>query len=293
MTTRDPVFDPALGEETPALNRVPATTAGDSGTDRPLGDFLAGLFSVLSNQLTPTGQREDIEMLMPGADDPLEGLIPDEFLPFISTFDWFDPTVWAGAAPGDISRIDLNAIPEATGPGASGTGLDWFRSGQAPNNFTNRNNPLYISRKDFAVALAPQLEELFGVSTGAVGYYRPPSASDAAPGGKAVNSDHQSAGALDIYGTPEELTALREWLVLQPFTAFVRYQSESHSKHLHLSIDIGWVANNYFSGTQLPPLTVAPPTPPPEAGSLTGEPPQTTSKPPKSEVVQPVTGGPQ
>ncbi len=275
------------------LNRVPDTPAGDgSGTDRPLGDFLTGIFDVLSNQLTPSGQREDIEMLMPGADDPAEGLIPDEFLPFVSTFDWFDPTVWAGAAPGDVSRIDLTAIPQATGPGAQGTGLDWFRAGEAPNNFTNRNNPLYISRKDFIVALAPQLEELFGVSSGGVDYYRPPSASDAAPGGKSANSDHYSAGALDIYGTPEELTALRNWLVLQPFTAFVRYQSESHTKHLHLSIDIGWVANNYFSGTQLPPLTAAPP-PSTEAGRLTGEPPPTTSKPPEPEVVQPVTGGPQ
>jgi hypothetical protein len=274
------------------LNRVPATPPDDgSGTDRPLGDFLTGIFDVLSNQLTPSGQREDIEMLMPGANDPLEGLVPDEFRPFMSTFDWFDPTVWAGAAPGDISRIDLTAIPETTGPGAQGTGLDWFRSGEAPNNFTNRNNPLYTSRKDFVVALAPQLEALFGVSSGGVGYYRPPSASDVAPGGKSANSDHYSAGALDIYGTPQELTALRNWLIEQPFTAFVRYQSESHTKHLHLSIDIGWVANNYFSGTQLPPLTVAPP-PSVEAGRLTGEPPQTTSKPPEPEVVTPVTGGP-
>ncbi len=289
MTARDPV----LQGEPPVGNRVPDTTAtGDSGTDRPLGDFMTGIFRALSDGLTPSGKAEDIEMLMPGADDPLEGLIPDEFLPFISTFDWFDPTVWAGAAPSDISRIDLSAIPEATGPGASGTGLDWFRAGEAPNNFTNRNNPLYISRKDFIVALAPQLEALFGVSSGGVGYYRPPSASDAAPGGKSPNSDHYSAGALDIYGTPQELTALRNWLVEQPFTAFVRYQSESHDKHLHLSIDIGWVARNYFSGTDLPPLTVAPP-PSTETGRITADPKQRTAslEPPEPEpVVQ--SGGP-
>ena len=274
------------------LNRVPDTPADDgSGTDRPLGDLLVGIFDVLSNQLTPSGQREDIEMLMPGAADPLEGLIPNEFLPFVSTstFDWFDPTVWAGAAPGDVSRIDLNAIPERTGPGADGTGLDWFGIGQAPNNFTNRNNPLYVSRKDFIVALAPQLADLFGVSSGGVGYYRPPSASDAAPGGKAVNSDHYSAGALDIYGTPQELTALRNWLVEQPFTAFVRYQSESHTEHLHLSIDIGWVARNYFSGTQLPPLTAASTAPP---ATETDDNPRIRHDLDEPPVVQPATGGP-
>ncbi len=289
MTARGPVLD----EIAPGLNRVPDTTPADSGTDRPLGDFLTGIFRVLSDGMTPSGQAEDIEMLMPGADDPLEGLIPDEFLPFVSSFDWFDPTVWAGAASGDVASIDLSAITQRTGPGADGSGLDWSGVGQAPNNFTNRNNPLYISRKDFIVALAPQLEAMFGVSSGAVGYYRPPSSSDAAPGGKAVNSDHQSAGALDIYGTPEELTALRNWLVLQPFTAFVRYQSESHSKHLHLSIDIAWVANNYFSGTQLPPLTV-PPSPSVEAGSLTdaADNPRLRHDLDEPPVVQPPPGGP-
>ena len=290
MTTRPPV----LPGGTSPLNRVPDTTPADPGTDRPLGDFLTGVWDVLSNQLTPSGQREDIEILMPGADDPLEGLIPDEFLPFVSSFDWFDPTVWAGAAQGDISSIDLSAITQRTGPGAEGTGLDWFGTGQAPSNFTNRNNPLYISRKDFAVALAPQLEAMFGVSSGAVGYIRPPSASDAAPGGKAANSDHQSGGALDIYGTPQELTALRNWLVEQPFTAFVRYQSESHFKHLHLSIDIAWVANNYFSGTQLPPLTVAPTPASTETDRLTAaaDTPRLRHDLDEPPVVQPPTGGP-
>ena len=254
MTARPPVLPGGT-----SLNRVPDTTPTDSGTDRPLGGLLGVAFDELSNGLTPDGQRRNVNTLMPGGDDPLEGLVPDEFLPFVSTFDWFDPTVWAGAAPGDVSRIDLNAIPQRTGPGADGTGLDWFGVGEAPNNFTNRNNPLYISRKDFIVALAPRLEDLFGVSTGGVDYYRPPSASDTAPGGRSGNSDHYSAGALDIYGTPEELTALRNWLVAQPFTAFVRYQSESHEKHLHLSIDIGWVGRNYFSGDPLPSLTTAPP----------------------------------
>ncbi len=226
--------------------------------ERPLGNMLTQVFDTLSSQLAG-GQRSSVHDLKPGADDPNEGLIPDEFLPGVETFDWFDPTVWAGARPDDITQVDLNAIPVPTGAGNAGTGLDWFRSGEAPNNYVNRNNPLYTSRKDFAVALAPQLENMFGVETSSEGYYRVPSASDAAPGGRSGNSDHYSAGALDFYGTPDQLTRLRNFLVEQPFTAFVRYQSESHETHLHVSFDVGWVAHNYFQASQLPPLVTSPP----------------------------------
>ena len=252
-------------------------------TARPLGSLLTSVFDQLSNQIAG-GSRVDHRSLLPGADDPFEGVIPDEFLPGVETFDWFDPTVWAAARPDDITRVDLNAIPVPTGVGASGTGLDWFRSSEAPNNFTNRNNPLYVSRKDFVVALAPQLEEMFGVSAGGAGYYRPPAAADAAEGGRSPNSDHYSAGALDFYGTPEELTSLRNWLVEQPFVAFVRYQSESHETHLHLSIDVGWVAHNYFQDSQLPKVT-------PPALTLQGEPPQQPREPELPPPL-PTDGGP-
>ena len=228
--------------------------------ERPLGDFLInGPLNTLSHGLADGGQRIPLADLLPGADDPLEGSIPDEFLPGVDTFDWFDPTVWAGARPDDITQVDLNAIPVPTGAGTAGSGLDWFLSGEAPNNFANRNNPLYQSRKDFVVALAPQLEDMFDVSAeGSAGYMRQPSAGDAAPGGRSSNSDHYSGGALDVYGTPENLTNLRNWLVEQPFVAFVRYQSESHQTHLHVSFDVGWVAHNYFQGSQLPPLVTSP-----------------------------------
>ncbi len=255
-------------------------------TARPLGDLLTSVYDQLSNQIAG-GQRRPAQDLLPGVDDPFEGSIPDEFLPTVQTFDWFDPTVWAAARPDDITRVDLNAIPVPTGLGASGTGLDWFRSDEAPNNFTNRNNPLYVSRKDFVVALAPRLEEMFGVSAqGSAGYMRAPAASDAAPGGKSANSDHYSGGALDIYGTPEELTRLRNWLVEQPFTAFVRYQSESHTTHLHLSIDVGWVAHNYFQNNQLPALTSTPP-----VLTLQGEP-QNQPREPELAPPLPTDGGP-
>ncbi len=257
-------------------------------TTRPSGNLLTSVLGPVADFIAG-GQRQSAQSLLPGFDDPSEGSIPDEFLPGVDTFDWFDPTVWAAARPDDITRIDLNAIPVPTGVGTSGTGLDWFRSGEAPNNYTNRNNPLYVSRKDFVVALAPRLEQMFGVSAqGSAGYMRPPQASDAAPGGRSSNSDHYSAGALDVYGTPEELTRLRNWLVEQPFTAFVRYQSESHTGHLHLSIDVGWVAHNYFQeGSQLPALT--PPTPDLTAPQTPGEPPQTPREP--ETIPPPVTPG--
>ncbi len=227
--------------------------------ERPLGNLLTQVQHTLSNQLAG-GQRTPVSDLIPGAGDPNEGLIPDEFIPGVSTFDWFDPTVWAGARPDDITKVDLNAIPVPTGVGTAGTGLDWFLSGEAPNNYANRNNPLYQSRKAFIVALAPKLEDMFDVSAeGSAGYMRQPAASDAEPGGRSSNSDHYSGGALDIYGDTENLTRLRNWLVEQPFTAFVRYKSESHQTHLHVSFDVGWVAHNYFQASQLPPLVTSPP----------------------------------
>jgi hypothetical protein len=233
-------------------------------TQRPLGRLLTQVFDSVSNELA--GGRVNPADLLPGADDPNEGSVPAEFLPGVETFDWFDPTVWSNATPDAVTPTDLTAITAATGAGTDGEGLDWFRAGEAPNNYVNRNNPLYVARKDFIVSVAPKLEQMFDVSVeGSAGYYRPPAAADAAPGGRSPNSDHYSAGAVDVYGTPEQLTGLRDWLVEQPWTAFVRYASESHQEHLHLSVDLGWVANNYYGGNtpEPPSLTMhqSPPTP--------------------------------
>ncbi|KKL26890.1 hypothetical protein LCGC14_2390740, partial [marine sediment metagenome] len=63
-------------------------------TARPLGDLLTSVYDQLSNQIAG-GQRRPEQSLLPGADDPLEGSIPDEFLPGVDTFDWFDPRLSA------------------------------------------------------------------------------------------------------------------------------------------------------------------------------------------------------
>ncbi len=230
------------------------------------------LFSTLgaASDIVASGRRVPPEELLPGYDDPLEGSVPNQFLPDVTTFDWFNPTVWANADPADLSGIDLASITAATGPGLDGDGLDFFRGGEAPDNFTNRNNPLYVSRRDFAEAIAPRLAEMFGVSAeGSAGYLRTPQTSDADPGGRSPNSDHFSGGAIDFYGDDAELTDLRNWLVAQPFTAFVRWQSESHTDHLHVSFDLGWIAQNYFSGQNLPGLSREPSQPPREAPAST------------------------
>lgn len=218
---------------------------------RPTDAILTRIFDQLSHQ-GAGGRRVDHRSLLPETDLPDEGSIPEEFLPDVQGFDWFDPKVWANAAP---NNVDLSNVTPATGPGKDGSGKDWFRGGEAPNNYGNRHQPLYKSRREFAVSIAPKIEDMFGVSAqGGAGHMRQPKASHKAPGGPSSNSDHYSGGAIDFFGSKEELDQLRDWLTEQPFTSFVRWQTESHYDHVHLSFDLGWVAQNWFEGQQLPEL---------------------------------------
>lgn len=241
---------PAVQPEPRPANRMQQVPLDRGGLD----GILTGIFDRLSRQVAGGG-RMDPRDLLPGAQDPLEGIVPDEFVPEVQGVDWFDPTVWARATPEDMSMVDLSNLTAATGPGKEGKGQDWFRTGEAKNNYANRHNPLYQARRDFAVALAPQIEEMFGVSAqGSAGHMRQPQASHAAAGGPSANSDHYSGGAIDFFGDEAELDALRDWLVEQPFTSFVRWKTESHYDHVHVSFDTGWVAQNYFEGRQVPPV---------------------------------------
>lgn len=246
----------------------------------PVRHVLLGLYDKLSSDIAG-GSRSHPEDLRPEAQDPLEGLIPDEFLPDVSTFDWFQPADWPGLDPGNtMPGIDLASIPAPATGGVNGKGLDFFRGGEAPANYSNRNNPLYRARAEFAKTMNGRIEQLFGVKGGGVGYYRPPSKSDAAAGGRSSNSDHYSAGAVDYYGTPEQLDRLREWLVQQPFVSFVRWRSESHHDHLHASFDLGWVAKNYYTGRQIPTVSGPPP-----SQTTTSAPQTAPTAPPQPEPV--------
>lgn len=231
--------------------------------ENPLRPVFDAVLDKLSNRIAG-GRRVDASDLLPGADDPGEGIVPDNFIPEVDPFSWFDPMLFGPGDPMTAAGLDYSAIP-ASGPGRDGDGLDFFRSGEAPSNYANRNNALYRSRRDFAVAITPKIEDMFGVSAhGSAGYLRPPSSGDAAPGGRSSNSDHYSGGAVDFFGTVEELDQLRAWLVTQPFVSFVRWRTESHGgasgteagAHLHASFDIGWVAKNYYQGGKVPPITV-------------------------------------
>jgi hypothetical protein len=261
----------------------------------PLRQNLLGLYETLSSKIAG-GQRTDHRDLLPGADDPLEGLVPDDYRSdLVDLGEWFQPSDWAGLSGDDPMRIDLASIPAPGKTVTAGKGLDFFRSGEAPSNYANRNNPLYQARREFAVSVAPKIEEMFGVSAGgSAGYMRAPKASHADPGGPSSNSDHYSGGAIDFYGTKEEMIALRNWAETQPWVSFVRCQSESHYDHAHLSVDIGWIAKNYFSGRQTPTLpspvarapqaSTRPPTtpgePPTDAGvGIAAPPPMTTGRP--------------
>lgn len=230
-------------------------------TTRSTDALLTNIFQKLSQQVAG-GVPEDHRNLLPEIGDPQEGVVPEEFLPDVASFDWFDPTVWAQASPTEMSKVDVSKITPSTGQGRNGKGMDWFRGGEAPNNLSNRANPLYQSRREFAVALAPKIEEMFDVSSqGSAGHMRAYNKSHEAPGGPSGNSDHYSGGAIDFFGSKEDLTDLRNWLVAQPFTSFVRWQSESHYDHVHVSFDLGWVAQNYFQGRSIPELSTAPAAP--------------------------------
>lgn len=215
-----------------------------------LDGLLTTLYERLSDQIA--GGRRTLEPTLPSD----EGMLPDDYrqqLPMQD--DWFDPTVWMGQDPTSADGLDLSNIPSG-GPVREGKGMDFFRSGEAPANYVNRQNPLYQARRDFAIAANRQIRELFQVTDqGSAGYYRERHPSHDAPGGPSGNSDHYSAGAIDYFGTTEELTKLRNWLIDQPFVSFVRWQSESHYDHLHVSFDLGWVAANYW-GNEMPRFTL-------------------------------------
>lgn len=236
---------------------------------RPTDALLTALYDRLSHRIAG-GQRTQAGVF--GMETVDEGFLPDEYRTELPDDDWFDPTQWANADPNNMAGFDLSNIPSG-GPVREGKGMDFFRAGEAPNNHANRNNPLYQKRRDFAVAINSKIREMFGVSDhGSAGYYRPYDPAHAAPGGPSGNSDHYSAGAADYFGSSEELTRLRNWLINQPFVSFVRWQSESHYDHLHVSYDLGWVAQNF--GGQMPAFAEEPtaqaapdapdlPTPPP------------------------------
>lgn len=241
----------------------------DSETKKRFGTPMAqllfnGVYSTIADSVARQAGalegRVHFQDLLPGGNVPGEGTIPEEYLPDVGSYDWLKTSDWMGASDEAFPTIDWGSVPEpGSGAGVEGEGLDWFRTGEAEANYANRFNPLYQARADFAAAVAAQIEKQFNVNASGEHYLRPPSASDAAPGGRSSNSDHYSAGAIDFYGSPERLTALRNWLITQPYISFVRYESPDHLDHLHASFDIGWVAKNYFDSKVVP--TVKPPNP--------------------------------
>ena len=236
----------------------------DTQEQRPsqLEAMLRLLYERLSDQIAG-GARTNVNLLGPlgqEIDPEFEGMLPDD-LDFEPPVTLLDPTVFGLADPnapqGSIAESALqSAISEsalqsairssANVQGRAGKGGDWFRTGQAPNNYANRNHPLYKARAQFvADIVAPTIKQLFPEATvTGQNYYRPPGGG----GGQAKNSDHQSAGALDIFGPEHVLDAIRDWAIQQPWVSFVRWKSPYHYDHVHISVDIGWVAENFFGG---------------------------------------------
>ncbi len=109
---------------------------------------------------------------------------------------------------------------------------------QAPNNAARQDEPDYVYRRE---TLAPWVADMFksefsGGKVGGLGYIRP-------PGRGAKNSDHQSGGALDLYGANEQQrVAIAAWARSQPWASMVIYEGDSDHEghHVHVSLQIGY-----------------------------------------------------
>lgn len=235
----------------------PANTQPDT---RVLGSMMDVMHDRLSNAIAG-GARQDYRAFTPEGDElpPDEGIFPPAYQENVP--EELVPADALEGLPDDLAALPQEQLTKMFGlsynaQGFDGDGGDWYRGGEADNNFANRHNPLYQSRRDFAMAINPVIEEMFDVDDGgSAGYYRPYDPAHAAPGGPSGNSDHYSAGAIDYFGTPEELQRLRNWLVNQPWVSFVRWKSESHYDHVHVSISMPYVIENWAGNRQLPTVT--------------------------------------
>src|SRR5690606_40527447 len=142
----------------------------DTQEQRPsqLEAMLRLLYERLSDQIAG-GARTNVNLIGPlgqEIDPEFEGILPDD-LNFEPPVTLLDPTVFMLADPnvprGSIAESVLQSairssanVPRgsiaesvlqsairssANVKGRAGKGGDWFRTGQAPNNYANRNNP--------------------------------------------------------------------------------------------------------------------------------------------------------
>jgi len=123
---------------------------------------------------------------------------------------------------------------------------------QAPDNWNRRYQPEYRYRREVA---SPQFAQRFNASFGSVkadgktynvgglGWMRDPRIY-----GGAANSDHQSGGAVDLYGTSfQQLKDIERWAKSQPGVSLVIYSGNSkhetgnlESAHVHVSLLLGY-----------------------------------------------------
>jgi hypothetical protein len=139
-------------------------------------------------------------------------------------------------ALGSWSTESAAAIPnqDVTGGKLSQTGdrIKYVRSGEAPNNIANRNQPAYRQRAQFMTEMKGYITQAFNVTS--AGQWRDVSA--AGGGQRSRNSDHYSGGALDFSGSREEIDRLFNWLKTQPWVSFAQiYTSGPAAGTLHVS----------------------------------------------------------
>lgn len=122
---------------------------------------------------------------------------------------------------------------------------NWTGSGrQAPNNAAfvdeaKAGEGPYGARANFAYQIAPQIADAYGLRADGAGYFRPVGAHEGDPN-RSENSDHITAGAVDFWGTMQQMQQAAADLVNRPYVAGVRIHEPG--PHLHVSFDI-----NYFS----------------------------------------------
>ncbi len=147
------------------------------------------------------------------------------------------------------ARDNWTSPPEPSPASSGGAPRGGYaqRGHQAPNNYANRNHPDYRRRAQWIRDVGQNLitAAFPHAKVGGVNYYRPPSQVG---NGRARNSDHQSAGAVDVYGRNlQELKAIEAWARRQPWASVVIHSGDRHHEghHVHISVDVGWVKNNW------------------------------------------------
>lgn len=126
--------------------------------------------------------------------------------------------------------------------------------GEAPNNKSNRNNPVYERRAEFVSEALNFVTSNFDAAS--AGQYRDMNAEVTA--NRSHNSDHYSGGAFDVRtGSREEAQRVLAWASQQPWVSFA--QIYEGGTLVHISANVAAFGGGNSTSIAPPPTPSAPP----------------------------------